>query len=350
MRIAIVNDAPLALEAVRRVLCNSGRHTVAWTAENGAQAVELCARDKPDLLLMDLCMPKVDGVEATRRIMARTPCPILIVTADVKANASKVFAAMGAGALDAVNTPALEWPNPGKGSLALLAKIDTLACRLEDGDVALRKNLPADQVETPGDTKLLVGIGASAGGPSSLVKVLSRLPASYPAAVVVVQHVDAQFVPALAQWLGQHIQLEVKLAQKHEQPRPGTVLLAGSEQHLVFTSATRLGYVDHPLDVPYRPSIDVFFKSASRHWGGGIIGLLLTGMGRDGAEGLKLLRDCGHHTIAQNEATCAVYGMPKAAAEMKAATEILSLDKIGPRLASLASPSISNHARIARKL
>jgi chemotaxis response regulator CheB len=139
----------------------------------------------------------------------------------------------------------------------------------------------------------------------------------------------------LADWLGQQTPLHVRVTQEGDWPQPGTVLLAGTEHHLVFASPTRLSYTRHPLECSYRPSVDTFFKSVSRHWRGRVIGVLLTGMGRDGAEGLKELRDQGHHTIAQDKFSSAVYGMPKAAAELDAATEILALDKIGPRLTNM---------------
>src|SRR2546425_7821562 len=126
MRIAIVNDVLLAVEALRRVVASAPGHQLAWIARDGAEAVERCAGDTPDLILMDLIMPKMDGVEATRRIMTQTPCPIVVVTANVTTNSSKVFEALGAGALDAVNTPVLESPAQGQGAGALLAKIATI--------------------------------------------------------------------------------------------------------------------------------------------------------------------------------------------------------------------------------
>jgi two-component system, chemotaxis family, response regulator WspF len=167
---------------------------------------------------------------------------------------------------------------------------------------------------------------------------LSELPADFPAPIVVVQHVDARFAESLAAWLGGKTRLNVRLAQEGDRPQAGTVLLAGLENHLVFINPGRLGYTSQPMDSTYRPSIDVFFKSVESTWRGDVIGVLLTGMGSDGAGGLKALHNAGHHTIVQDRATSAVYGMPKAAAEMKAASDILPLDLIGPRLMALATP------------
>ena len=291
MRIALVNDMMAAVEAMRRVVLSAGDHEVAWIAHNGAEAFELCARDTPDLILMDLIMPGMDGVEATRRIMARKPCPIVIVTANVSRNASKVFEAMGHGALDAVNTPVLERPAAGDGTKALLAKIETIR-RLIGAEGRKRSETSAERVprRPAHQDKHLVGIGASAGGPTALAKVLARLPAGLPAAVVIVQHLDAQFAPGLANWLAHQTALNVRLAREGDRPQPGTVLLAGQDSHLVFASPTRLVYTRQPADAPCRPSIDLFFKSVNRFWPGEVVGVLLTGMGRDGAEGLRALR------------------------------------------------------------
>ncbi len=165
-----------------------------------------------------------------------------------------------------------------------------------------------------------------------MAEVLGGLPKDFPAAIVIVQHLDEKFAPGLAQWLGEQSRLSVRLAHAGDTPQPGTVLLAGTGDHLAFTGAAALGYTADPLDYPYRPSVDVFFESAARHWRGGILGVLLTGMGRDGAKGLKCLRDKGCHTIAQDEATSAIYGMPKQAAAIGAAVEILPLQEIASAL------------------
>ena len=342
MKIGIANDLPMAAEALRRAIALAPQHEVVWIATNGTEAVEFCARQKPDLVLMDLIMPGMDGVEATRRIMARTPCTILIVTVSVENNTSRVFEAMGHGALDAVDTPSL-----GSGDLAataapLLAKIGTIGRLIGDLPTLRTGVLRADAPKASRQT--LVAIGASAGGPTALAAVLDSLPRNFPAAIVVVQHVDERFAAGMAEWLDQHSSLPVRLAREGDRLVPGTVLLAGTGDHLALKAADRLGYTPEPREYVYRPSVDVFFQSVCRLWPGKAVGILLTGMGADGAQGLKALRAKGHHTIAQDEATSAVYGMPKAAAAAKAAVDILPLDQIAPKLMDALAVTIERGA------
>jgi two-component system response regulator WspF len=335
VRIAIVNDLALAVEALKRALALKPAHSLAWVARNGAEAVELCAKDTPDLILMDLIMPVMDGVEATRRIMAKTPCAILVVTVSVGANAWRVFEAMGHGALDAVDTPALGTGNPRESAAPLLAKIDILARLIVDRTSVTPSAFVPTEAGAGAQPNRLLAIGASAGGPAALAKVLSGLPADFSAAVVVVQHVDVQFAAGMADWLGQHCKLPVRVAQAGETPAAGTVLLAGTNDHLTLLAGGKLGYTEHPREYVYRPSVDVFFQSVTRHWMGPAVGVLLTGMGRDGAVGLKALRNQGRYTVAQDQATSAVYGMPKAAAALDAAVDILPLDRIAPKLVAV---------------
>src|SRR5438105_7842787 len=179
MRVAIVNDVIMAVEAVRRVLAGAGSHELAWVALDGEEAVSRCLADTPDLILMDLIMPRMDGVEATRQIMARTPCAIVVVTANINDNSSKVFEAMGAGALDAVNTPVLERPGESDGAGALLAKIETIR-RLIGAPPARLPAANSSGSDTTSENGKVVLIGASAGGPAALAKVLSQLPANFP--------------------------------------------------------------------------------------------------------------------------------------------------------------------------
>ena len=331
MRIGIANDSPIAVDVLRRALSLRPEHAVIWVAREGAEAIARCERSTPDLLLMDLVMPGTDGVEATRRIMATAPCAILIVTVSVGAIAARVFEAMGYGAIDAVDTPMLGRGDFEESSAPFLKKIDTVA-KL----VGTRRFIPS--ADPLGDTWIiakrerLVAFGASAGGPAALSTVLSGLPPDFPAAVVIVQHVDERFAQGMAEWLSRQCALPVRVAKEGDRPAVGTVLVAGTNDHLTFKTAERIGYTPEPRDQAYRPSVDVFFASLGALWPGEAIGVLLTGMGRDGALGLKALRAKGCYTIAQDQATSTVYGMPKAAANLGAAVDILPLERIAPRL------------------
>ncbi len=274
----------------------------------------------------------MDGVEATRRIMASTPCAILVVTVSVGANAWRVFEAMGHGALDAVDTPALGSGDPRAAAGPLLSKIETIGKMIRSRKTPPRGTDRSGAFPTESSQTKLVAIGASAGGPAALAQILSGLPADFPAAVVVIQHVDARFASGMADWLSQSAMLPVRVAKEGECPEARGVLIAGTNDHLIFKSTERLGYTADPSEYVYRPSVDVFFQSVIQMWPGKVMGVLLTGMGRDGAVGLKSLRNKGHHTIAQDQASSAVYGMPKAAANLGAAVDILPLERIAPSL------------------
>ncbi|MFJ3487840.1 chemotaxis response regulator protein-glutamate methylesterase [Pseudomonas sp. NPDC090202] len=330
MKIAIVNDMPMAVEALRRALAFEPTHEVIWVANNGADAVAHCAEQTPDLILMDLIMPVMDGVEATRRIMAATPCAIVIVTVDREQNVHRVFEAMGHGALDVVDTPAIGGSNPREAAAPLLRKILNIGWLIGQRDSRVR-SAPAPLRETAKRCGL-VAIGSSAGGPAALEVLLKGLPNDFPAAIVLVQHVDQVFAAGMAQWLSSSSGLPVRLARDGEPPQGGTVLLAGTNHHIRLLKNGTLAYTAEPVNEIYRPSIDVFFESVASYWNGDAVGVLLTGMGRDGAQGLKLMRQQGYLTIAQNQQSSAVYGMPKAAAAIDAAVEIRSLDTIASRL------------------
>ncbi|MFC3108486.1 chemotaxis response regulator protein-glutamate methylesterase [Undibacterium arcticum] len=334
MKIGIVNDLPIAVEMLRRVLSLQPEHQVIWVANDGEQAVDLCAWQTPDLVLMDLVMPSMDGVEATRRIMKQTPCAILIVTVDVGVNAGRVYAAMGHGALDAVDTPALLNGDLNKSAAPLLAKINAIGKLVSalPGKLNIAKKTPAVMADA---SSSLVTIGASAGGPAALATVLRRLPANFPAAVVVIQHIDAAFAAGMADWLNQQSALPVRLAKEGDQAVAGTVLVAGTNHHLLLKSADKFGYAPGAVDDLYQPSIDVLFQSVVQLWRGKAVGVLLTGMGRDGAIGLKAMRNKGYHTIAQDRKSSAVYGMPKAAATLDAAVDILPVGLIAQKLISV---------------
>ena len=331
MRIAIVNDMVLIVEFLRKIAESVADHEVAWVARNGAEAVEKCAADTPDLILMDLSMPVMDGVEATRQIMNRSPCPILVVTATLDGNTPKVFEAMGHGALDATNIPVMgSDPEAQQGRDALLKKIEMIGKLSRQSSLSplRRPALPVLNNSVPP----LIVIGSSTGGPKALAEVLSGLPAELEAGVVIAQHVDSEFSGGLADWLNAQTDLNVRLASEGCRPALATVFLAGSNDHLIFTPDLTLAYTMEPGNIPFRPSVDVFFKSVAKLWPSKGVAVLLTGMGRDGAEGLAALRRAGWYTIAQDETTSVVYGMPKAAKELGAAVDILPIDDVAPAI------------------
>jgi two-component system response regulator WspF len=286
---------------------------------------------------MDLFMPGTDGVEATRRIMGESPCAILVVTATVSGHISKVYQAMGYGALDAVDTPVLGAGGEIAGATQLLFKIEVIG-RL------LGKSPPRASTSTTSSPVLgapsphranvqpLVVVGASTGGPFALAEVLAKLPAALRASIVLVQHVDSSFAPGLSQWLSDQSGRKVKLITDGCGIKEGETLLSGSDDHLVLGVDQRLHYSPEPRAMSYRPSVDVFFTSVAEHWPKPGVAVLLTGMGRDGAEGLLALHRLGWKTIAQDESTSVVWGMPRAAAEIGAADRVLPLPRIAPAI------------------
>jgi two-component system response regulator WspF len=339
VRIAIVNDTLIAVEGLRRVLVSDGRHQIAWIAHDGEEAVQKAVDDTPDLILMDLFMPRQNGVEATRGIMETAPCPILVVTANVEDHAAMAFEAMGAGALDAVNTPVWENGSELTGADDLLTKISMIGKLVDVGADPVPSGSTAAGQEKTGVP--LVCIGSSSGGPQALARLLAGLPADFPAAIIVAQHVDEQFAEQMAVWLDAQTPLKVKAALEGDEPRPGTVLLAKTDDHLVLEQGGCIGYTANPRDAVFRPSVDVLFRSVAQNWEAPVYAVLLTGMGQDGAQGMLTLRDAGALTIAQDERSSAVYGMPKAAAEAGAAKLIVDLDAI----AAVLIDNIANESR-----
>jgi two-component system, chemotaxis family, response regulator WspF len=334
VKIGIISERPIEAHTLHCAVSLESTNRVVWLAETAADAVPLCAAERPDLILLALPLEAGASAELVRGIRSVSRCPILLMVDGNRLNAPMVLEAIASGASDVHELPA-----PGHTSrrhaAALLAKIATIS-RHGWHQLAARRDEPV-AASAPANGPLLVAIGASAGGPAAVATLLRGLPSAFPAGIVIVQHVDAGFVPGMARWFSEQSGHVVEVAQAGDRPAPGRVLLAGATGHLEIRNGGRLFYTSEPRASAYRPSVDVFFQSAGRAWPGSIIGVLLTGMGRDGARGLKALRERGHHTIAQDKASSVVYGMPKAAAALNAAVDIRPLQTIAPRLIDLAS-------------
>lgn len=337
MKIAIVNDNIIAINTLRRIIQSIPHYQIIWTAKSSDEAINKSQENIPDLILMDLMMPLMGGVAATQQIMKYSPCAILIVTTNMKANISQIYTAMGYGALDAMDTPTIDSKNFADLTDKLLEKIANIARLIKYSSQGKNTKLPESKKLFK--SMHLVAIGASTGGPKALATILSQLPANLNAAVAVVQHVDGSFSRGFADWLNQQTPLPVRLAQTGDRLQKGTVLIAGTNDHLHLKPDLTLAYTKNPIDYPYRPSIDVFFHSLAQHWQNKGTAILLTGMGKDGAEGLNALKMQGWHTIAQNKESCIVYGMPKAAIELNAAIQVLSLENIAINLQLLLNKS-----------
>lgn len=335
MKIGIVDDSPMAVKNLQLVLATAPEHQVIWTAHDGQEAVQLCAEKTPDLVLMDLMMPKMNGVEATRRIMQNSPCAILVVTATVSGHSSKVFEAMGAGALDAVTTPMLEADKINENGKLLLEKIARIGVLLGLQPSRTTKNappLPRARQAKEKEQDLLLVIGCSTGGPKALLDVLTCFDTTFPWPIVVIQHMEAMFSEGLVDCLNKQLRLPVKKVLEGAPLEKGVIHMPTTNDHLELNQGQRLHYTKAHKDNPYHPSVDIFFHSVAKNWPGLAIGVLLTGMGRDGAQGLLAMKQRGWHTIAQDEQSSVVYGMPKAAITLGAAGEVLPIKDIGPAI------------------
>jgi two-component system response regulator WspF len=327
LKIAIAHHHDAALKILRQIIAPEADYKIIWTTGSGTDAIRRCRLNLPDILLVDLALTDRDGARLICDVMKDTACAILVLSDATGRQAGKVFEAMGCGALDVIATPVLHANGFLEGGSALLKKIATMAKLLGS---AAQTSRPAASVKRSQPQRLppMIAIGSSTGGPRALATILSGLPEGLDAAVIICQHVDLQFAEGLAQWLNTQAPLKVTLAREGMRPQEGVALVAGTNDHLVLGEDRAFHYTDHPRDYPYRPSVNAFFESLRKHWPRKDLAVLLTGMGRDGGEGLLALRKDGWHTIVQDEKTSIVYGMPAAAIELGGAVEILPLDRI----------------------
>ncbi len=341
IRVLLVEDSPICLAILKRMLAQASDIQVVGAARNGKEALDLIPRVQPQVICTDLHMPVMDGLALTKTIMAQDPRAILVISNHVRRDdAQNIFQLLEAGAIDV-------FPKPRGGDEAayqahseeLIAKI-----RILSGVVAFRRSKriasvqpsPPRTLEAPLRHRLMV-VGASTGGPEALLALFSALPKDFPIPILCVQHISEGFLQGLVDWLNSKCALRVKIAAQGETPQAGTIYFPPEGTHLEIGHDGRLVLSTAPPKEGHRPSVDVTFCSAARIHGNALIGVLLTGMGKDGAQGMHSIAKAAGTTIAQDENSCVVFGMPRHAIQLGAASTVLALGDIAPTILGLVS-------------
>ncbi|HEX8697621.1 MAG TPA: chemotaxis protein CheB [Myxococcaceae bacterium] len=344
LRILIVEDSLMVRRHLVDVISADPSCTVVGEAADGERGFQMCQRLRPDVVTLSLTLPGMNGVETTRRIMAACPTPVVAFAgAENRAPGLRLMDALTAGAVDALEKPAR--PTTGSWAEELLARVK-LAAR---GPTRLHPAGPS-RPEFASARELsprAVVMGASTGGPSAVREILKGLPADFPLPLVLVMHLSDAFEFPMVEWLSKNSRVPVRHAV-HGEPLPPVgqpgVVMARADRHLVLRGG-RLWLTDEPLRNSCRPAVDLLFESAARELGPRAIGCLLTGMGRDGAEGLNALKEQGAMTLAQDEASSAVFGMPREAIQMGAARFVVSLKDMAGWLVTLARTGVPKEER-----
>jgi two-component system chemotaxis response regulator CheB len=344
IRVLIVDDSPTARVLLRTVLGADPDLRIVGEASGGAEAVALTCSLRPNVITMDLRMPDMDGLEATKEIMIVAPTPIVIVTASAAVDEVETgLAALRAGALTVLAKP----PGPGSpgfedAARELVATVKAMAHvkvvrHWRRSAPTARAAKDAEPAEA-GPQVQVIAIAASTGGPAALLRLVSDLPGDFPVPILVVQHITPGFVGGLAEWLTKAGNLHVKVARDGEPLAPHTVYLAPDDFHLGVAPSNRIGLSQAAPVGVFRPSATFLFESVARLFGQAAVGVILTGMGEDGVEGLRALRQAGGRVLAQDEKSSVIFGMPGAAIAAGLADAVLSVDAIAARLVRWVKP------------
>ncbi len=349
IRVLLVEDSQIALVVLRRILNSSPQIEVVGEARTGLEALMLIPKVQPDVICTDLHMPQMDGLEFTYEVMALYPRPILVISASVQEeDTHQVFQLLEAGAVDI-------FPKPRAGltlndellKQELINKINILSGvkvltkkrkSLSQSKSKLTRHLSAFSSQSYPKPKIVV-IGASTGGPQALRELFTQLPSDFPVPVICVQHICLGFLQGLIDWLAISCRLPIQIAQPGDIPKPGKIYFPPEQQHLELDSRGKFSCSDSPPLEGHRPSATVTFESVVKFYGKTTVGILLTGMGRDGAQGMQAIAQTGGLTIAQDEASCVVFGMPKEAINLGAAKQVLPIQAIAPMLLDLLQKS-----------
>jgi two-component system chemotaxis response regulator CheB len=338
IRVLVAEDSPTARTILVELLRSASDFEVIGEAANGAEAIERAIALTPDLIIMDVHMPIIDGLDATKEIMREAPTPILMVSASAStSDVALALSATQAGALMILEKPRLSDP-------AEAQQFVQMAKAMAAVKVVRRWSLPgrtpaSGLVAVGGDARArptrLVAIGTSTGGPAALHRILIDLPRDFPAPIVVVQHMARGFIDGLVKWLGSNVAIKVTMAAEGEPLVAGTVYVAPDDAHLGITAGRRVALSDTSPVGGFRPSIDYLFDSAAKAVGSSLTAVMLTGMGQDGVEGLKTVQLRGGRVLAQDEASSVVFGMAGVAVQRGLVDEVLPLESIGARLNDL---------------
>ncbi len=354
-RILVVEDSLTVRKRLCEILAVDPEVELVGEAEDGKRAIELCREHRPDAISMDMMLPVMSGLAATEYIMAHCPTPILVVSSSTnRGELFKTYDALAAGAVDVLEKPTGKepdgaWERKYLGALKLVSKIRVIT-HLRARQTGVGRGTLAQAAGTPGPPPLraqcrIVAIGASTGGPGAIVEVLRGLPADFRLPVLFVLHISEPFAAAFADWLDGQTSHRVIYPEDGDPvaATAGRVVVAPADRHLVVRGG-RLRLTKEPERHSCRPSVDTLFESVAEEYGAGAAACLLTGMGRDGAAGLLAIRNAGGMTMAQDEASSVVYGMPREAVLLGAAMRILPLSEIGPALGMLGVGGIERGA------
>lgn len=344
IRVLLVDDSPVAITILKRMLSKSPVIEVVGTAQNGMEALNLIPQVKPDVICTDLHMPVMDGLEFTKKVMARHPLPILLVSVSSREGSHNAFNVIEAGAVDL-------FLKPGANDYERFAPELIMKIRILAGVHVFRSTRPdsapgigGSEIEAKTKMRLakstvrIIVIGASTGGPQALQTILTKLPSDFPLPIICIQHISEGFLQGLVDWLSSQCMMKVEIAKAGAVPQPGTIYFPSEETHLKLDGTGRFVLSPGPPFDGHRPSVTVTMMTIAQYYGNSAFGVLLTGMGKDGAEGLLAIKKAGGITIAQDETSSIVFGMPKQAIELNAAGYVVPLGKIVPMILNFALP------------